>query len=516
MRAWPKITALVLSLSMLNANAEPLPTDEQRGGINKLLRIELARQAAKKKDILTWGMALMPEKFPLDFCKELHEYFVGIRHEHTTSTVAPRGHAKTIIKCCLIPMFQALEEPETYDYYVNVQSTTQKSVAINFSIKQAIEQNELIRAIYGSQMSSAKWTDSQFMLKNGVVFQGVGAGESIRGMQFLNRRPKFIIVDDLYDENDLGHPESVEAKNRWFWGSLYPTRAKGKNTAFHVQGTAIGTNDIMAKLGEMAKTDPTIKHREFAAYNVSTREVLWPELNTIEDLEKERERMGSAIFDREMQGLRRNTADSIIKEHWLENWEYDPAIRWANTARDFGPSTQVRIVGSKLGCDPSTGNKESGDPAGFAVVIETQGPGTRKDYYIEMIAEEVLSFDGRLAKLESMAAQHHARYPDPAFRLRRAYVEAIAGFLDFGNAAKTRTGLPVELITHVKGKISNLAAKSSWFEFGKVHISNAIPKKMRDTLKDQLLINNPPHDDVRDSVLLCLEDTSGPMMKSWV
>ena len=63
---------------------------------------------------------------------------------------------------------------------------------------------------------------------------------------------------------------------------------------------------------------------------------------------------------------------------------------------------------------------------------------------------------------------------------------------------------------------ANLSAKSGHFEFGRVHISKRIPKPMRDKLKDQLTINNPPHDDVRDSVLLTLEDATKPSMRDWV
>lgn len=486
-------------------------SSEERRAVHFAARVEAARRFAAAKDVLNWARVTMPEKFYRPFCRELHQYFVDIRHAEISSTVAPRGHAKTIIKCCVIPMFLGLEEPDSYNYFANVQNTTTKAVAVNFAIKYELEHNEVLRALYGDQVSAEKWTDAQFMLKNGVVFQGLGAGESIRGLQFLNRRPTYLIVDDLYSEDNLEHPDSIETVNRWFWSSLWPTRAKGKNTSFQVQGTAIGTNDIMAKLGEM----PGVVHREFAAYDEKTERVLWPELNTLAQLKQDRERMGSAIFDREMQGKRRNTADSIVKEHWLNGWEYDPAVKWANLARDFGPATQVRILGSTLACDPSTG-KDEGDPAAFAIGVETLGPGSKKELWIEALEEGQLSFDGRLAKLEQLKAQHAGRLPDPAFRLRRAYVESIGGFADFGNQAKLKTGLPIELVTFVKGKVANLAAKSGAFEFGRVHVSTAVPKALRERLKDQLLINAPVHDDLRDAVLMLLEDPTGVPMKSWV
>jgi hypothetical protein len=490
-------------------------TPEMRLEADLQARIFLARYYAKNKDILNWGRAVMPGKFTRPSCRELHGYFVDIRHAELTSTVAPRGHAKTFVKCCVIPIFQALEEPDIFDFYLNVQSTHSKGAAVNFAIKNEIENNAVIRRIYGDQIGSVKWTDELFMLKNGVVFQGAGAGDSIRGMQFLNRRPKYEIVDDLYDEEDIDAPERIKAKNEWFWGSLYPTRARGPGTSFQVQGTVAGSNDLMLELGKMAVTDKGILHREFSAYDPATGKVLWEELNSLETLQQERERMGSIIFDRELQGIRRNQEDAIIKDHYLENWEYDPSIVWANIPRDFGAQAERKIVGARLGCDPSTGEKEAGDPAGFAIVVVTIGPGSRRDYYIESLANESLSFDARLSKLESMAAQYHSRLIDPSFRIRRAFIEAIGGFIDWGEQAKKRTGLPVELVKFVKGKIANLAACSGYFEFGKVHCSSAIDKKLRDTLVEQLTSNYPSHDDLRDAVLLCLRDSTTDM-KSWV
>lgn len=490
-------------------------TLEQHLEANIQARVHQARVCAKAKDILGWGAAVMPDKFYRPACQELHGYFVEIRNAELTSTVAPRGHAKTFVKCCVIPLFQALEEPGAYDYYLNIQATNKKGVAVNFAIKNELETNPVLRRLYGDQVGAVKWTDELFMLKNGVVFQGAGVGDSIKGMQFLNRRPKYEVVDDLYDEEDVGNPDRIQSKNNWFWGSLYPTRARGRGTSFQIQGTVAGQNDLMIVLGDMAKDDKSILHREFAAFDPVTRKVLWPELNTIESLDIDRTRMGSVIFDREMQGARRNPADAIVKEDWLAGWEYDPAVRWANIPRDFGPQSQVRILGTELSCDPSTGKNE-GDPAAFGYGVQTLGPGTKKELWLEWIEEAHLSFDARLAKLEALKAQHKAKLPDQVFTMRRAYVESIGGFKDFGEQAKKKTGLPIELVTWVKGKVANLAAKSGHFEFGRVHVSTAIPKALRDRLKDQLLVNTPVHDDLRDVVLMLLEDTSGPPMKSWV
>ena len=208
-------------------------------------RVIAARAAAKKKDILAWGKAVMPEKFNLPFCKKMHEYFVKIRHEPFTDTEAPRDHSKTTIKCNLIPLFQALEEPEKFDYYLNVQSTEKKGLSVNVALKLEIEQNEVIKEIYGDQVGEDKWTDLLFVLKNGVVFQALGAGQSIRGTNYRNRRPNYIIIDDLYEEEDINNADSTIKKNDWFWGTLYPAMAENRPSSLHLQGTAINREDLL-------------------------------------------------------------------------------------------------------------------------------------------------------------------------------------------------------------------------------------------------------------------------------
>ncbi len=509
-------------------------TDAEKQEISRQARVWYARYCAARGDILGWGFALFPEKFTVDFCPELHQYLVDIRHEPFASTEAPRNHAKTTIKCFLIPIYQALNEPETFQHYLNVQATDEKALSINTTIKTEIDENPLLREIYGDVRNMNRWTNGQFVVRvkkgdrvHEIVFTAKSAGQSLRGINYNSKRPDYILTDDLYNENDYYSKEQTEQKNAWFDGALMYARAKTKASCVHLLGTAANVYDKLelnkrnakaCKFTDVkdAKPDGRWVCRTFkAVVDEDSKKVLWPELNSFEDLMADKADSGSIVFNREMQNERWDEVSSIIKRHWLNGWEYDPSIKWANITRDFGPASPVKILGAKLGCDPSTGEKETGDPAGFAVVIETMGPGSRKDWWIEDLANEVLSFDGRLSKLEAMKSYHHGRYPDPAFTLRRALIETIGGFIDFGEQAKKKTGLPIELVKFVLGKKANLASHSGEFEFGKVHISKNIDPKLRTLLVDQLVTNDPDHDDLRDSVLLCLGNQTQDM-KSWV
>jgi predicted phage terminase large subunit-like protein len=293
---------------MATATATKQYSEVELFEIERSARLEIARQCAKEKDILGWGEALFPEKFPLAFCRPLHGYFVEIRHEPFTNTEAPRNNSKTTIKCELIPLFQALEEPETFDHYLNVQATATKAIEVNRSIRDDLE-SPMITALYGDQITD-RWTDAQFITTKGVVFSAIGAGQSVRGIRVKSRRPDYVLVDDLYDEDDIYNAESTRKKNRWFWGSLYPALARSKRHAIHVQGTAINSDDILEEL----KKKPGVRSRSFKSIIDEKKGiVLWPELRTLAQLKVDRVLQGPIIFGREQQNERLDDTTTILK-----------------------------------------------------------------------------------------------------------------------------------------------------------------------------------------------------------
>jgi hypothetical protein len=467
-------------------------------------QVALAKRLAQEKKILEWGKLLFPDKFPLPFCHELHNYFVEIRDVELSDTEAPRSHAKTTIKCFLIPIFTALEEPEKYRHYLNVQATGSKAMEINRSIKHEIETNPLIFAIYGN-LIGARWTDQQFVIAHHgpsgrimheVAFTSVGAGQSIRGINYRNIRPDYIVVDDLYDEEDINNPDSTLKKNDWFWGSLYPARSRSRKCSFHVQGTAINDEDILEKLKKMTGCIS----RTFRAIK-ETGEILWKELNTRQKLDEERQRMGSVIFEREMQNVRRNDATSIIKKAWMDL--YDPEELFKRI-KDDPNHFMIRSV--KLLIDPSIGKNSENDFTGIALMYETcysdaQGG---SDYWIEKVWNEHLSLDARILKLI-----HISQGQPKDLTISECRIESISGFQDFTQEVIRRTNLPVHAVEKVPDKITNLENKSHFFENKKVHLNKFMDPVLLDVAIYQLTTNHPKHDDVRDAILLGLDSQSG-------
>lgn len=483
-------------------------TREQKEEALRQIRIEEARRCAARKDILGWGRALFPEKFPLDFCPGMHQYFVDIRGLDFTNTEAPRGHAKTTIKCFLIPLFQALEEPGTFNFYLNIQASDEKALDINRSIKLELEQNRELRDLYGDQIGE-RWTDAQFVLKNGVLFVGKGIGKSLKGINYRNRRPDYVLVDDLYDEDDLNNPESTTKKNDWFWGTLYKATAIGRRVSLHVQGTAVNNHDLL----HLLKKNKTVSSRTFQAVTSwEAGTVLWPSLNDTKRgalspfqwMQQEQASMSSLIFAREMQNERWDEASAIVKRSWLvpesgKTWDYDPIVE------KFDRKQLVTAV--VLGVDPSVGRNQENDYTGIALVYRTQWEDARPpEFWIEGLWNEHLTANRRVLKLQEIADAQDA-VPDRS--VTAAHIEDNAGFQDFVDEVKRRTSLLVRGIKQNKDKITVLMNKAGVFERGQVHLSTRISPEMRDLILTQLTTNYPAHDDLRDALLLAIDDKTG-------
>ena len=461
--------------------------------LEKSLRIEVAKEAASRGDVLAWGKAIFPTKFELPFCHELHDYFVDIRGEERTSTEAPRGHAKTTVKCFLIPIYQALEEPKTFRHYLNVQETGKKAAAVNSAIRLELEENEVLQAIYGDQVTQEKWTEESFVLANGVIFSAIGAGQSIRGINYRNIRPDYIIIDDLYGEDDVDSITATMKKNDWFWGSLYKARAIGRRTSVQFQGTAINSEDQLEKL----KSNPQWKDRTFKQVDFAAKTVIWSEVQSYEDAIAEMENSPITIWMRESQNERKDDSQSIVKRSWLENWEYDPD--------ELVFTDDLEYKTTELGGDPSVGKegvkKNKNDPTGIAVINIAQFTDSKAPrYYITQLVNEKLSLNDRITTLNRINENQ-----SDDFRIRAARLEGQGGFGDFVAEAKRRTTLPIKEVTQSKDKLANLELRSHHFQNGNVFISTHIPQKLRDELKHQLCTNFPKHDDLRDAVLLVLE-----------
>lgn len=490
------------SLSQMFAQlAEGLGAPEDTAELQVQDRVQALRDARDAKDIKGWLKAAMPRTYRLPFCP-LHDYIISMRHEPEFGLEAPRGHAKTAIGCAGVALYNSLEEPDRFDYVLNVQGSEPKALSLNLGIKLELEQNEVLREVYGNQIGDDKWTDGLFVLKSGVVFHAVSTGQKLRGTNYRLRRPNWVRLDDAYEDEDINNPDSTVKKNEWIESTLQPMMAADRPTSYGHQGTAINDVDALRRFEERAKEDLRVKFKRFSAFDAATKIALWPELRTYEQWIAKRDAPGTSqtIFAREYMNERRDDSSAIVKGSWLKSWEFDPAtLRFDRDHRLFAVYLLV---------DPSIGQKVENDRTGMGVLFKSQRRDEKAyDYWLTRIVNKHLTLNERILLMQDIIDS-----PPLGQRITKVRIEAVAGFLDFAAEARRRLkGIGVEEVKVVKDKISVLESKSWHFQNQRVHISTAIPKVDRDEMFNQMTVNHPANDDLRDMLLLGLDSTNVSM-----
>lgn len=434
---------------------------------------------AERGDVLTWGKLLFPNKFTAPFC-ELHEYLISIMYDPFTVTLAPRGAAKTEIMCFLIPIFLALNS-NVYSHFLLIQSTAEFAESRNNEIRSEFESNDMLIYCYGD-MVTKNWTKTSFTLRNGVIFSGKSAEGAIRGISKNAKRPDFVMIDDLYREEDLYFKETRKKRTDWVDSALRPALASGKRVSMHTVGTAISMDDFY----HTKKNFPGCKFKRFQSIlDWENKEVLWKEYKSFEDLMLIKSSLSTAIFYREYQNEILNSEESLIKLDWLQFY-------------DEIDENSERIVYKMLGVDPSIGEGNKSDYTGFAIVYKTIDDKEIERYYIVDAFQKRLTQGQRIAMVNELENQYH-------FDI--VIVEGVSAFSDFVELLKQQTNANITKGTKGrKSKQEIMTTVSFKFENKKVYIKDSIDKTSRQELIDQLTINNPPHDDIRDAAFLCINE----------
>ena len=410
--------------------------------------------------------------------------------------LAPRWHGKTTIRCFAGPLYLGLNKPNKYRHFLNAQSTTSKAIAVNLAIRIEIEENQLLRRDYGDLVTREKWTEKQFVLKTGVIFSAIGAGESSRGFQYRNIRPDYLIADDLYDDACLENPAAVEKINKWFKSTVFSMMANDRPTCKHILGTAMSSYDLMHHYSK----DPRWTFKKFQAVKDWDKGiVLWPEnpFNTIEKQRNDQKDMGTIIYARELQNEVRDDATAIIKSGDIQYYDGRTIMSkqeaHAMKKRNLLPDVPEYAMWNRGAIDPAEKEKQVNDfTTRVAAVYTSLG-----NFYVYAAENEKLSFNKNKEACIAFWRRNN---------LDRLIIETNKGEGLYQEIKRT-TSCPIRGKHETIDKIARKVRQSMKFENRKVFISMLIDEKIRTELVHQLITNKPNHDDLSDALINVLELT---------
>jgi hypothetical protein len=203
-----------------------------------------------------------------------------------------RGHAKSTHMDVFIPLWLKCQEKRDINVFVLVGKSEDNAITLLSDIQAELQYNQRYISDYGNQYSAGSWEAGKFVTADGMAFFARGRGQSPRGLRYRDKRPDYIAIDDLDDDELCLSEDRVKKMTDWVKEALYGTFG-AEGGRFIMVGNLIGKNSV---LGNISK----IEGANVSRINVRDKNgnPAWPEYWTQERI-AEREKMGYRSFQKE-------------------------------------------------------------------------------------------------------------------------------------------------------------------------------------------------------------------------
>jgi len=204
-----------------------------------------------------------------------------------------RGHAKSSHLSLMIPLWLKIQEPRKVGVMVLVSKSEDMAVRLLADLQAELEFNQAFKEDFGEQVSKGSWADGEFHTTDGCLFVALGRGQSPRGLKDRGKRPDYIVIDDIDDDEMIRNPRRVGEALDWCLTALSGTMSMGRGR-FVMVGNRIGKDSVLSRFAER----PGIHH---TTVNTLDKKGLpsWPENYTPDEIRKMREFVGERRFQKE-------------------------------------------------------------------------------------------------------------------------------------------------------------------------------------------------------------------------
>lgn len=214
---------------------------------------------------------------------------------------APRGHAKSTAITLSYTLACLLFRERKFILIVS--DTEAQSSFFLGNIKKELDSNEDIKKLFGVQ-KLVKDTETDFIVEFDDEYQAriiaKGSEQKLRGINWDNRRPDLIVIDDAENDEIVMNQDRREKFRYWFTGALLPCRSKQGVIRF--VGTILHMDSMLERLmpkerdKSCTRTELKIVNKpssswyaaKYKAHNFDFSEILWPEYKDREWLEHEK------------------------------------------------------------------------------------------------------------------------------------------------------------------------------------------------------------------------------------
>lgn len=372
------------------------------------LRMMARKEENRVRPLVEWAVDYLPHHFTRPMSR-LHstlaaEYDYMRTHRGVRELmIAPRGNAKTTWSVANV-LKAVCEESERYIFIVS--DTGSQAQAILETIKLEFEHNEKLRKDYPIACKQGiVWNKDRIETANGVCIEALGTGCKVRGKKYKQYRPSLIILDDPDNDEDVRSATTRQQHIEWFDRAL--SSCGDANTNICVIGTMLHRECIVGHLEKRPdfkvvkfqsimkwptrmdmwthweqlywsqpvkfvnglKESSTEDADEYYETNKAIMDegadILWPEMEDLYKLMKERAARGHAAFASEKQNDPRDPSKCEFAEAWFDDTEYD--------FQDFQLRCQKERKITAIYADPSMGGDKKRDDYSPIIILHYFG-----------------------------------------------------------------------------------------------------------------------------------------------
>ena len=259
------------------------------------------------------------------------------------------GQAKSTHMDVMIPMWLMCQKKREINVMVLVGKSEDSAQTLLGDIQAELQYNKRYIHDFGTKYNAGNWQEGEFVTSDGVAFFARGRGQSPRGLRYRNKRPDYIVIDDLDDDELCENDARVRKITEWVKEALFGAFG-AEGGRFIMVGNLISKNSVLANIAAS-------KGVEVSQVNVLDRngKSAWPEYWTEERIREKREFMGYRAFEKEYMNNPIKEG-SVFRKDW---------IRWGRML----PLDKYEMIVAY--CDPSFKGSTQNDYKAIKVWAKT-------------------------------------------------------------------------------------------------------------------------------------------------
>lgn len=213
---------------------------------------QLARVGRLKGDFIAFCQYYFPNYAQADFAPFQKRFARKVIEGDKLYIVRAwaREHAKSVIAGLFLPLY--LMFTGRMKNMLLVSHSWDNACELLMPIMLNLESNERIIHDFGLQKGVRGWEIGRFVTRDGASFRAIGAGQSPRGTRNEEKRPDFVLVDDIDTDEESRNQTRIDKKWNWIEQALFPAMSISGVKRFVLVGNIISKESIIVKASRMA------------------------------------------------------------------------------------------------------------------------------------------------------------------------------------------------------------------------------------------------------------------------